>query len=572
MRMRILTALVCASALGFVATTATAQVGATRDEVLRLPAPLRASASDFGATDCAQDPVIGLLPDEVSLGELTALEVEGATVIDQALLDRLVASLRGAPVSQAGLARFIAAIECSYRARGYVFARAAVEIPSGAAAGVFRLTLREGVVSRLEAMAEDEALARLALRAFGPVREGRPLQAGDVRRGLAQAAAVGLTDIRPTIRRSRLDPAQLDLVLIVTASPSQVFTQASNANAEALGRWGVLGGGRVSGFTDLEEVTTVGAYASADFREQISLQFDSQALLTEGGLIGRVGGAFARARPGALLEPLEIESRTFFGVVEASMPIAVQRGRVAYARMGLEYLDQDTDFFGDLPLSADSLRVLYMGARVDGLASSAVWTLDTQWRRGLPVMGASRPGDFALSRFNANPQASLFRLAGEVAWQLPKSFGARATLNAQWTDKSLTSFEQLSFGGLTGGLGFDPGALSGDRGATASLQVFAPQGAFGDQLTWRPYLQVAAAQLRTNDDPVGFFDAAGYSLAAGLQMTWAGRWQLEALWAEPFGGIKGTGPDAYDSRVVVKLSASFSGKRRDILTQTEGGR
>lgn len=186
-------------------------------------------------------------------------------------------------------------------------------------------------------------------------------------------------------------------------------------------------------------------------------------------------------------------------------------------------------------------------------------------------MGASRPGDFALSRFNANPQASLFRLAAEVAWQLPKSFSARAAMNAQWTDESLTSFEQLSFGGLTGGLGFDPGALSGDRGVTASVQVFAPQQAFNDQLTWRPYVQLAAAHLRTTDDTAGFFDAAGYSVAAGFQVSWAGRWQLEALWAEPFGGIKGTGADAYDSRVVVKLTTSFSGKRRDILTQTEGG-
>ena len=570
MRMRILTGLACAAAF-CLNTTAIAQVGATRDEVLRLPAPLRASASDFGATECAQDPVVGLLPDEASLGDVITLEVVGVTVIDQSVLDRLSTALKGAPVSQAGLARLIAAIECSYRARGFVFARATVEIPAGSQAGVFRLVVREGVVSRVEAMAEDEALARLALRAFGPVREGRPLQAGDVRRGLAQAAAVGLTDVRPTIRRSRLDPTQLDLVLIVTASPSQFFGQASNANAEALGRWGILGGGRFSGLTDLEEVTTLGAYASADFSEQVSLQFDSQALLTEGGLIARIGGAFARARPGAVLEPLDIESRTFFAVTEASLPITVQRGRVTYARMGLEYLDQETDFFGDLPLSEDRLRVLYMGARIDGLAQSSVWTLDAQWRRGLPVMGASRPGDFALSRFNANPQASLFRLAAEVAWQLPKSFSARAVMNAQWTDESLTSFEQLSFGGLTGGLGFDPGALSGDRGATASVQVFAPQQAFNDQLTWRPYVQLAAAHLRTTDDPVGFFDAAGYSVAAGFQVVWAGRWQLEALWAEPFGGIKGTGPDAYDSRVVVKLTTSLSGKRRDILTQTEGG-
>jgi hemolysin activation/secretion protein len=570
MRRRIAIGLACACALGL-ASIGVAQVGASRDEVLRLPAPLRASASDFGATDCATESVVGLLPDEVALGTFVVLQSDGVTVLSDSEIEQLTASLMNAPVSRAGLARLIAAIECRYRSQGYVFARATVDA-SAADSGVFRLSVREGVVSRVEAMAEDEALARLALRAFGPVREGLPLQAADVRRGLAQAAAVGLTDIRPTIRRSRLDPSQLDLVLIVTAAPTQYFTQATNANAESLGRWGLLGGGRWSGLTSLEEVTTLGAYASGDFREQASLQFDTQALISERGWVARLGGAFARARPGAILAPLEIESRTFFGVAEASVPVSVRRGQVAYGRVGLEYLDQNTDFFGDLPLSEDKLRVAYVGVRVDGLTERSVWNLDMQWRRGLSIMGASRPGDFALSRFNADPQASVLRLAGELAWQLPKSFSARAALSAQWTDNALPSFEQLAFGGLTGGLGFDPGALSGDRGAALAVQIFAPQVTWGEQTTWRPYLQVAAARLRTVDDTAGFFDAEGYSMAAGLQVNFAGRWQLEALWAEPFGGIRGTGPDAYESRVLVKLSASFQGERRDILTQAEGGR
>ncbi|NDE01985.1 MAG: hypothetical protein EBZ91_09625 [Gammaproteobacteria bacterium] len=43
---------------------ATPQTGLTRDEVLRLPAPLRAAASDFGAVECDNWPVVGLMPGE----------------------------------------------------------------------------------------------------------------------------------------------------------------------------------------------------------------------------------------------------------------------------------------------------------------------------------------------------------------------------------------------------------------------------------------------------------------------------------------------------------------------------
>ena len=50
--------------LAFAPALAWAQAGLTRDEVLRLPPPLRAAASDFGAVECDAAPVVGLLPGE----------------------------------------------------------------------------------------------------------------------------------------------------------------------------------------------------------------------------------------------------------------------------------------------------------------------------------------------------------------------------------------------------------------------------------------------------------------------------------------------------------------------------
>ena len=54
-----------------------AQAGSTRDEVLRLPPPLRAAASDFGAVECDASPVVGLLYGETALAEVELVEAEG---------------------------------------------------------------------------------------------------------------------------------------------------------------------------------------------------------------------------------------------------------------------------------------------------------------------------------------------------------------------------------------------------------------------------------------------------------------------------------------------------------------
>ena len=206
----------------------------------------------------------------------------------------------------------------------------------------------------------------------------------------------------------------IDLVLVVEAPPGQVFAQAHNGNADTLGPWGVLVGARTSGHTPLQESTTLGLYSAIEPRKQVSAQFDTQALLGDGGLKGRIGAAWSRARPGEELEPLEIESKTGFLVAELSAPLQVRRGLVTFWRAGIEALEQETTFFGGVPLGDDSLRVAFLGTRTDGLLRNGAWSLDLQARRGLDALGAMRPGDPDASRADADPQAFLLRADGSI--------------------------------------------------------------------------------------------------------------------------------------------------------------
>lgn len=541
-----------------------AQAGLTRDEVLRLPAPLRAAASDYGAVRCEAWPVVGLLPDETILvNDVLGVVLDGATVLPRRDFELLISALPGVPASREGLARLAAAIECRYRELGYVFARASVFSEPAGESGRYRVKVTEGTVREVQALAENESLARLALRAFAGVREGMPLRAADVRRGLAHAASVGLTDLRPTVRRSRIDPNGLDIVLIVASNPDQLFLQGLNGNSAALGPVGLLAGTRLAGVTPLEERTTLGAYAATEVREQTSLQFDSEALLGAGGLKGRLGGAYSRSRPGAVLAPLEIDAKTTYLAAELSAPLLVRQGLVSYWRAGIESVDQRTRFLGGLPLGDDRLRVAFAGLRADGLLRDGlwVWQTDLQARRGVAALGASRRGAADLSRFDADPQGLVLRADAGLGMQLSRSISLVGTLRSQWSRDPLMAFERVSFGGLNGGPGFDPGALVGDSGVIASLQLFFPARPMGVAGTVRPFAQLAAARLWTTDD-LGLAAARGASAGLGLQWTPSRSWQIEASVVEPIGRIEGTGDDAYGRRFLLKVTGSFEWRGR----------
>lgn len=542
-----------------------AQASLTRDELLRLPPTLRASASDFGAVRCDSSPVVGLLPGETPLSSNAEVTLVGATVLPPQSFLQLSSAVRGASLSREGLGRLVAGVECLYRERGFVFARA-LTAADAAGAERYTVTVTEGVIRRVEALAASESLARLALRAFDGVREGSPLDAAAVRRGLAYCASVGLTEVRPTIRRSRIDPTALDLVLIVATSAEPIFFQGQNGNSSALGPVGVLAGTRIAGLTPLEERTTLGAYAVTDWREQWSLQFDSEVLFG-GGLKGRLGGAHARSQPGDVLTPLEIDARTTFLIAELSAPLTIRQGRVTSWRGGLESVNQRAEFLGGLPLGDDRFRVGFLAFRADGLLERGVWQGELQFRRGLEIWGASRLGDPALSRADAEPLSFVVRAEGEFAWQVAGASTLRASVRGQWTRDPLIAFERINFGGPSLGQGFDPGALSGDAGVSASLQWLMTPRTVGALGSVRPWVQWSGARLSTINDS-GVAEARG--AAASIGLTWAprGAWQIDLLWAEPIGHVRGASEDAFGSRWLLRITGSFERRARETTEAT----
>jgi hemolysin activation/secretion protein len=155
----------------------------------------------------------------------------------------------------------------------------------------------------------------------------------------------------------------------------------------------------------------------------------------------------------------------------------------------------------------------------------------------------------------------VIRAESELGLQWSRNATLRASLRGQWTRDPLIAFERINFGGLSGGQAFDPGALAGDSGVSASLQWLIAPRQVGSWGSIRPWLQLAGARLTTANDG-GFAAAEGASASVGLTWSPRGAWQIELVWAEPIGS-RGADSAAFGSRFLVRVTGSLERRAAD---------
>ena len=137
---------------------------------------------------------------------------------------------------------------------------------------------------------------------------------------------------------------------------------------------------------------------------------------------------------------------------------------------------------------------------------------------------------------------------------IARGVSGRAAVRAQWTDAGLAAFEQFNYGSINGGLGVDPGAVTGDSGVAVDINIDGPAIPAGPSLAVRPVVRASAAQAWT-DGPSLERDPRAGSVAIGAQIEWGDAARLDVMWAEPLEGIGRIAPETSGSRLYVQLSA-----------------
>ena len=311
--------------------------------------------------------------------------------------------------------------------------------------------------------------------AIARLRTLDPLNERDAERLLLLAGDVPGLDIQLSLRPAGGAPGDVIGDLTIVTQRATVLANLQNYGSQALGR--ETGYARI----DLnavflpDDTLYLGGSTTGQLREQQVAQFGYRVGQASSGFTAGPRLTYAWSRPD--VGALDLRSRSLIAGFDISQPLVRSVRDTLSLAFGFELIEQKIrvhDDNGSSPLNLDKLREAYV--RVDGRTSARrpdgldAYTIgaSVEARRGMAILGASRRGTltasgYAPSRFEGDPEAFVVRGNLNTLARIDGRFSLSQAVMAQWADHPLLNFDEQALGNLTVGLGYDPGANSGDR-------------------------------------------------------------------------------------------------------------
>jgi len=492
---------------------------------------------------------------------LSSVAFRGSTAVSDAELREAYAEYLGKPQR--------VSVICAIRDRAarIVFERgvlARVEIPEQRiAGGALVLEVIEAHVVNVRVRGDvgpvQEAIERYAEK----LRGMKPFDMAKAQRYLLLASDVPGVRARAAVRPSTsAERGAVDIDLTVTREEPSIFANTTNTGSKSVGRWGGLVRGEFGGYTAYGESTALTVFHTLDSKEQWLVQLAESARFGSEGLVARGALTYGESRPGDVLKPLDLKSKSLVANLEAAYPLVRSRNQNLNLAGGLDIIDQKTSAGGFGRLSRDELRVVY--ARADGDYRTEVsgrpmlLTGGVTLRKGVSILGGSDEGDAFLTRAFGNPDAWVVKAQGGADIVLTDRLTGMFRGQAQYSSSTLLPYEQMSLGGLTVGRGYDPAAVLGDKGVSGAFEVRYGPLALHPKVQAAPYAFFDAGHVANNNvSGTGTEkDRTLKSVGAGVILRLFNRANLEVTYAHPLDGTRPGGPRRGD-RVLIQLTASL---------------
>lgn len=467
---------------------------------------------------------------------VTSLRIVGNTAFSSATLHALIAEAEGSTATLPQLEQLAARITAYYQAHGFPLSRAVVPAQ----------TIRDG-----------EVVIQVVEARYGAVRLDNDSRVSDTLlaatlAGLqpGQAIAEGGLD-RALLLLSDLPGVSVDAVIKpgadVGAADLEVATRRSPATVASL----VLdnGGNRYIGRARLGAT----AYLVNPLRH--GDVFDASVISTGRGMdYGRVGyeivlgGAGTRAglaysrvhyRLQDEVDALDAYGRAGVASAWIRQPLVRRRQSNLYLQAGYD-AKRLRDRIGATDTRTDRHLGNWLlglnGDLRDGLFGGGINTWSLGWTHGrnrfdddsaqaADAVSARTRGRFSKWNLSAS---RLQRLGGRAALYL--------NVGAQWADVNLDAAEKMTVGGPYTVRAYDVGAVSGDTGYAASVELRHDVGAFAAG-SLQASVFVDSARVRINREAWSGSDNTARLSGAGLGLAWngAGGWRASLAVARPIG-------------------------------------
>ena len=441
---------------------------------------------------------------------------------------------------------------------------ARVEIPEQRiAGGALVLDVIEAHVVNVRVRGDVGPAQATVERYAEKLRGMKPFDMAKAQRYLLLASDVPGLRVRAAVRPSTsAERGAVDIDLTVTKDGPDVFANIQNTGSKTVGRWGGLVRGEIAAQTQFGESAALTAFHTLDSNEQWLVQLAGTGRFGSEGAIGRASVVYGESRPGDVLKPLDLTSKSVVANVEGAYPMIRARNQNLNVAGGLDFVEQKTDIGGVGRLSQDKLRVIY--ARADGDYRTEIAQRPVQvsgaatLRKGLSVLGGSDSGDLGLTRGLAKPDAWVLKGQGGVDIAITDRLTGMLRAQAQYSSSALLPYEQIALGGLTVGRGYDPATLLGDKGYSGAFELRYGPMQLHPKVMAAPYAFFDAGRIMNNDAAASGLAKSRTlkSVGAGVILRVFNRANLEVTYAHPIDSPRRGGPRPGD-RVLIQLTASL---------------
>ncbi|WP_348067561.1 ShlB/FhaC/HecB family hemolysin secretion/activation protein [Polaromonas sp.] len=470
------------------------------------------------------------------LVDVTAVKVLGNTLFETATLHALVADAEGKKLTLDQLDQLAARIGKYYHSRGHTFARAVVPAQV-IQSGVVRLLVIEARYGRVGIDNQTRVNDVLLQATAAPLQIGQAVDQASLDKSLLL-----MSDIPGVVVQAVLKPGEemgaSDLTIYATPGPATTGSLVLDGYGNSYTGKARLGG-TVNFINPLQhgDVLSLGGLSSGPGLNYGRVSYET--LLNGQGT--RAGAAYSllNYKLGESLEILGAHGSAETGSLWGRHPLvrtadANLYGQLQYDRTQLreriDLIEMKTD------RHIDNWTASLAGDWRDTLMSGSINTWSLGWTAGQVGFddAAAQLDDAATAR----TQGAFSKV--NLGFARLQRLGPRGTLYfsmaGQWASTNLDSSQKMAVGGPHSVRAYDVGALSGDQGYRASIEMRYDLGqAGGGKLQGLAFWD--GAHLTVNQRPwvVGANSATLSGAGIGLDWTGLNQWRARAYLAVPLG-------------------------------------
>jgi hemolysin activation/secretion protein len=401
---------------------------------------------------------------------LTAVIIDGATAFTPAELAPLYRKYLATRVTEAEVKKIAEAITETYRGAGYVFSQADIP-PQDVLAGVLRLRVTEGYVSRIET--GDGWMDKGVIGAYlAPVLAERPVRLATVERAMLLINDLPGVSIADASMTEGADPGQKVLKLKIEEQTVNAELYMDNRGTPSSGRLQTWASASANSLLITGSKLQVGVFTVPDMpQELIYGQVKWSQPVGSWGTTAELTLSGSKSNSGADEEDDDTESDSRRVHLKVRHPLLRTRSDSLWLTGELDYYDLNEDTLGAVSFE-DRNRTASAGVeyyRSDILNGDFYAT--AVYSRGLDVMGASNTGNGELSRSDGKATFDKVEVEVRRLQKLWGGLGLYGQAKGQWANQPLLSAAEFSLGGSQYGRAYDYGEFVGDRGWAGSLEL-----------------------------------------------------------------------------------------------------